>query len=135
MTEVIQLSDFRCGVVRQKSKPTKKNTTRPQNAISKADKAELDERINKVVRRFTDKWTVKDMIRRDIRKSCGVSRYYHITPSQMSSYINEIDNLDYKAYVFQKLRYVLDRWDERTLEKLFIDCEFDLDRFIDRVVE
>ncbi|MCG8085504.1 MAG: hypothetical protein JAZ13_07280 [Candidatus Thiodiazotropha taylori] len=135
MTEVIQLSDFRRGVVRQKSKPAKRNTSRPQNAISKADKAELDERINKVVRRFTNKWTVKDTIRRDIRKSCGVSRYYHITPSQMSSYINEIDNLDYKAYVFQKLRYVLDRWDERTLEKLFIDCEFDLDRFIDRVVE
>lgn len=87
------------------------------------------------MRRFTNKWTVKDAIRRDIRQSCGVSRYYHITPSQMSSYINEIVNLDYKAYVFQKLRYVLDRWDERTLEKLFIDCEFDLDRFIDRVVE
>ncbi|MEW8439701.1 MAG: hypothetical protein AB2689_16255 [Candidatus Thiodiazotropha taylori] len=135
MTEVIQLSDFRRGVVRQKSKPAKKNTSRPQNAISKADKAELDERINKVVRRFTNRWIVKDTIRRDIRQSCGVSRYYHITPSQMSSYINEIDNLDYKAYVFQKLRYVLDRWDERTLEKLFIDCEFDLDRFIDRVVE
>lgn len=135
MTEVIQLSDFRSGIVRQKSKPAKKNTSRPQNAISKADKAELDERINKVVRRFTNKWTVKDAIRRDIRQSCGVSRYCHITPSQMSSYINEIVNLDYKAYVFQKLRYVLDRWDERTLEKLFIDCEFDLDRFIDRVVE
>ncbi|MEW8348252.1 MAG: hypothetical protein AB2687_08065 [Candidatus Thiodiazotropha taylori] len=135
MTEVIQLSDFRRGIVRQKSKPAKKNTSRPQNAISKADKAELDERINKVVRRFTNRWIVKDTIRRDIRQSCGVSRYYHITPSQMSSYINEIDNLDYKAYVFQKLRYVLDRWDERTLEKLFIDCEFDLDRFIDRVVE
>ncbi|MCG7932138.1 MAG: hypothetical protein N0E44_19070 [Candidatus Thiodiazotropha lotti] len=135
MTEVIQLSDFRCGVVRQKSKPTKKNTTRPQNAISKADKAELDERIKAITRRFKYPGLAKQHITHDIRKSCGVGRYYHITPSQMTSYIEELDSKEYKAYVFARLRYVLSSWDDSNLETVFIDCDFDIDRFIDRVVE
>ncbi|MCG8016306.1 MAG: hypothetical protein JAY97_08830 [Candidatus Thiodiazotropha sp. 'RUGA'] len=135
MTEVIQLSDFRCGSARQRIKPAKKKTSRPQNAISKADKAELDERIKAITRRFRHPELAKQNITRDIRESCGVGRYYHITPSQMTSYISELDSKEYKAYVFARLRYVFSNWSDGNLETVFVDCDFDIDRFIDRVVD
>lgn len=75
MTEVVQLSDYRRVTTHRPRKRVKKKTTRPQNALSSADRAELDERINKVAARFDDEWLVKDTIRQDIRKSCGVARY------------------------------------------------------------
>lgn len=135
MTEVVQISDYKRVTTRQSGKRVKKKSTRPQNALSSADRAELDERINKVAARFDDEWLVKKTIRQDIRKSCGVARYYHITPSQMTSYINDFRDLDYMAYVFQKLRFVLSNWHSKNVEKIFVDCDYDIDRFIERVIE
>ncbi|MEW8230332.1 MAG: hypothetical protein AB2745_08415 [Candidatus Thiodiazotropha endolucinida] len=135
MTEVVQLSDYRRVTTRRPGKRVKKKSTRPQNALSSADRAELDERINKVAARFDDEWLVKNTIRQGIRNNCGVARYYHITPSQMTSYINELHDLDYKAYVFQKLRFVLSNWRSKNVEKIFVDCGYDIDRFIERVIE
>ncbi|MEW8481933.1 MAG: hypothetical protein AB2669_13625 [Candidatus Thiodiazotropha endolucinida] len=135
MTEVVQLSDYRCVTTRRLSKRVKKKSTRPQNALSSADRAELDARINEVAARFDNEWLIKDSIRKGIRKSCGVARYYHITPSQMTSYINELHDLNHKAYVFQKLRYVLLNWRSKSVEKIFVDCGYDIDKFIERVIE
>lgn len=135
MTEVIQLSDYRRVTTRRAGKRVKKKPTCPQNALSSADRAELDARINSITNRFKHPWPVKNAIRQGIRKNCGVKRYYHITPSQMTSYIDELHALDYKAYVFSKLQYVFSYWPTKHLEKVFIDCDYDIDRFIGRVVE
>ncbi|MFC1337284.1 MAG: hypothetical protein G8D81_20485 [gamma proteobacterium symbiont of Clathrolucina costata] len=135
MTEVIQLSDYRRVTTRRPGKRVKKKSTRPQNALSSADRAELDGRIKAITRRFRYPGLAKTHITRDIRESCGVGRYYHITPSQMTSYITELDSMEHRAYVFARLSYVFNTWDNRNLEKVFIDCDFDIDRFIDRVVE
>ncbi|MCU7870357.1 MAG: hypothetical protein KZQ98_17810 [Candidatus Thiodiazotropha sp. (ex Lucinoma borealis)] len=117
------------------AKPAKHKSSKPQNALSSADRSELDERIKSVTRRFKYPVLAKQRITHDIRESCGVSRYYHITPSQMTSYINELDSKEHRAYVFAQVRYVFNSWDNRNLEKVFIDCDMDMDRFIDRVVE
>ncbi|MEW7986483.1 MAG: hypothetical protein AB2797_14405 [Candidatus Thiodiazotropha sp.] len=135
MTEVIQLTDYRRVTTRRPGKRVKKKSTRPQNALSSVDRAELDARINEVAARFDNEWLIKDSIRKGIRKGCGVSRYYHVTPSQMTSYINELHDLNHKAYVFQKLRFVLLNWCSKTIEKIFMDCGYDIDRFIERIIE
>ncbi|MEW8548576.1 MAG: hypothetical protein AB2693_34170 [Candidatus Thiodiazotropha sp.] len=132
MTQIIQLGDHRQA---PKKRPTKKKSSRPQNALSSAERAELDERIHSVACRFEHQWQIKKTIRDDIRKSCGVSRYYHITPSQMTGYIVELNDMEHKAYVFTRLRSVFNDWHDKNIEKVFIECELDLDSFIERVTQ
>lgn len=135
MTEVVQLSDYRRVSTRRSSKRAKKKSTRPQNALSSADRAELDERIKSVTRRFKYPGLAKQHITRDIRESCGVGRYYHITASQMTSYIDELDSMAHRAYVFARVLWVFQSWNSGNLEKVFIDCDMDIDRFIERIIE
>lgn len=130
MSQIIQF-----GERTQAPKPTKHKASRPQNAISSADRAELDERINSIAGYFRHEWLIKKKIRRDIRESCGVSRYYHITPSQMTSYIDEFNNMGHKSYVFARVRRAFGKWDSKNLEKVFIDCDLDIDRFIERIIQ
>ncbi|MCU7863657.1 MAG: hypothetical protein KZQ92_06735 [Candidatus Thiodiazotropha sp. (ex Lucinoma borealis)] len=135
MTEVVQLSDYRRVTTHRQGKQVKRKTTRPQNALSSADRAELDERIKSITRRLKNPGLAKQHITRNIRESCGVGRYFHITASQMTSYINELDSMEHRAYVFARVRWVFQTWDNRNLEKVFIDCDMDIDRFIERVIE
>ncbi|MBT3038810.1 MAG: hypothetical protein KME37_07680 [Candidatus Thiodiazotropha sp. (ex Codakia orbicularis)] len=132
MSQIIQFGEH---TQAPKAKPTKRKASRPQNAISSADRAELDERMNRVASRFYNEWMIKKAIRDDIRESCGVGRYYHITPSQMTSYIEELKYMDHKAYVFARLRYTFEKWDSKNIEKVFIDCDLDIDRFIERIIQ
>ncbi|MEW8551092.1 MAG: hypothetical protein AB2533_11595 [Candidatus Thiodiazotropha endolucinida] len=132
MSQVIQFGEH---TQAPKPKPTKRKVSRPQNAISSADRAELDEKINRVASHFRHPWPIKNAIRRDIRESCGVSRYYHITPGQMTSYIDEINDIGYKAYIFARVRQAFKRWEDENLEKVFLDCDLDIDRFIERIVQ
>ncbi|MBT3011223.1 MAG: hypothetical protein KME41_05795 [Candidatus Thiodiazotropha sp. (ex Lucina pensylvanica)] len=132
MSNIIQFSEH---TETPKPKPTKRKASRPQNAISSADRAELDEKISRVASRFRNPWPIKNAIRRDIRESCGVSRYYHVTPSQMTSYIDEINDMGYKAFVFARVCHAFDKWNRENLEKVFIDCDLDMDRFIERIIQ
>ncbi|MEW8070683.1 MAG: hypothetical protein AB2826_09680 [Candidatus Thiodiazotropha sp.] len=132
MTQIIQFGEH---TQAPKAKPTKRKASRPQNALSSADRAELDERINSIARRFKHQWQIKKAIRDDIRKSCGVGRYYHMTPSQMTSYIDELNAMGHRAYVFARVCHAFEMWDSKNLEKVFIDCDLDIDRFIERIIQ
>ncbi|MEW8042491.1 MAG: hypothetical protein AB2800_20080 [Candidatus Thiodiazotropha endolucinida] len=132
MTQIIQFNERNQA---PKKRPAKKKASRPQNALSSADRAELDERINSIARRFKHQWQIKKAIRDDIRKSCGVGRYYHMTPSQMTSYIDELNATGYRAYVFARVCHAFEMWDSKNLEKVFIDCDLDIDRFIERIIQ
>lgn len=103
MTQIIQFGEHNRTLRRSLGKS---KSSKPQNALLSSDWAELDERIKSITRRFKYPRLAKQHITSDIRESYGVGRYYHITSSQMTSYINELDSMEHRAYVFTRVRWV-----------------------------
>jgi len=132
MSTVISFADHRTSKTKPVTKPKRKKATRPKNALSPADKEELDSRIGDIERRFTDKYEVRCAVRKDIRERYNVQRYDYISSGQFDDYIEKLNDLSYKSYRLAKLRHVLFHWE---YEKIFIDCEFDMNAFIDRVTD
>lgn len=121
----------------QKVAHTKKAASgRPAAALDKADRAELNQRIDEIAKYFLPNVSeAENMIRRQIRERYQVKRYDWITSAQFDEFLDDLNKMTSSAWKFWALWDRQRQWRQETRMELFFDSGMDIHAYVDRLLE